>query len=225
MGSPTLISSGPVIGSSFPNSSIMMSGLPPMTSITQTDPYTKAIKGSLEFTDTIAGKVSLTAASPSKAAELMKGWNSARSGNMPSQNASTMLMTRGLAANQNQSEIDLSVNVPASVFETFWKLLNSSSSENSSAPIPFLKPMPPYTEEALKAKFHATMQVSMLVRKDGTAENIKVLKNGGFGMEQSATATITDFWRFLPALDANNRPIEAQTTIDIPLMYQDNRWR
>jgi hypothetical protein len=225
MGSPVIISSGPgLTGSRLPEP-IMMSGLPPSISITQTDSFSNAVKGSLEFTDAIAGKVSLTATSLAKADELMKGWNSASSGNMPSQNASTMLMTRGLAVNQNQTDISLLVNVSTVVFETFWKLLNASSSASSAGPIPFLKPMPPLTEEALKAKLQATMRVSMLVRKDGTTENIRVLKNGVLGMEQSAITTITDFWRFLPALGADNRPIEAQVTIDIPITYEDNKWK
>jgi TonB family protein len=174
--------------------------------------------------DAYAGRKKSVMSKSKMAAELANQWYLSASGKMPSQDAGSFLVTRGLMVKQNQSQLDLLLNVPANAIESFWKLLGPSDSGGVEAPIPFLKPMPPVTEEAKKAKLQGTMKASMLVRKDGTAANITILKPLGHGMEQSAIATITDFWRFLPALN-NNRSIEAQTTIDIPFTYQDNRWK
>jgi TonB family protein len=223
MSSPTIISSSPGV---MPRMSdiIMAPGNFSGMSIVQTDSYTKTLTGSLEIAESITGRISITATSAKKATELASRWNPSASWKMQSQDAGSFLISRGLTVNQNQSQLDLLLNVPANAIESFWKLLGPSDSGGASAPIPFLKPMPPVTEEAKKAKLQGTMRVSMLVRKDGTATNVTIMRPLGHGMEPSAIATITDFWRFLPAL-SNNKPIEAQTTIDIPFTYQDNRWK
>jgi TonB family protein len=223
MSSPTMISSSPGV---MPRMSdmVMASGTFSGMSMAQTDSYTKTLMGSFEIAESITGRFVITAISAKKATELANQWNPSAFVKMQSQDAGSFLITRGLMVNLDQSQLDVFLNVPANAIESFWKLLGPSDSGGARAPIPFLKPMPPVTEEAKKAKLQGTMQVSMLVRKDGTATNVTILKPLGYGMENSAIATITDFWRFLPALN-NNRPIEAQTTIDIPLTYQDNRWK
>lgn len=133
-------------------------------------------------------------------------------------------MSQGLTVNQSGPKVELSLNIAPSALEKFLKQNNPQESEALKAPVPFLKPMPPYTEEAMKAQISGTMQVELIVRKDGTPDNIKIVKGMGYGMDQTAIAIIKDFWRFYPAL-RDNKPIEAKTAFDLPFKPKDNRWK
>ena len=58
---------------------------------------------------------------------------------------------------------------------------------------------PEYSEEARKAKYNGTVQLSIVVNTDGKAEEIKVVKSVGMGLDEKAVEAVQK-WRFKPGL-------------------------
>jgi TonB family protein len=76
-------------------------------------------------------------------------------------------------------------------------------------PEALVMPMPRITEKARIARIDpgfGSMKLQFIIRKDGTVDNIKVIKALGYGMEESAIKTIGK-WRFKPAT-LNGNPID-----------------
>ena len=75
-------------------------------------------------------------------------------------------------------------------------------------------PKPSYTEEARQAGIEGIVLLQVIVRKDGTANNFKVIKSLGYGLDESAISTIANKWRFRPATQ-NGTPIDYQILIEV----------
>jgi TonB family protein len=59
------------------------------------------------------------------------------------------------------------------------------------------KTEPSYTEEALRARVHSTVRVSLLINADGAPEDIRVTQGAGFGLDEKAVEAVSA-WRFDP---------------------------
>jgi TonB family protein len=225
---PIMVGSSTVAGSSGSMTSGGYSSMGSLiigsTTTAVKDPYVTGVQGVLNITDAIVGNFSLTSENEGKAKQVATIWDSSSEFKKRPPDPVSALMSQGLTVNQSGPKVELSLNIALSALEKFLKQNNPQESEALKAPVPFLKPMPPYTEEALKAQISGTMQVELIVRKDGTPENIKIVKGMGYGMDQTAIAIIKDFWRFYPAL-RDNKPIEAKTAFDLPFKPKDNRWK
>jgi hypothetical protein len=77
-------------------------------------------------------------------------------------------------------------------------------------------PSPPITEKARNALFgrKSIMLLQGISRKDGTIDNIKVIKGLGYGMDEAAINTISRKWRCKPGT-LNNNPIDVLITMEI----------
>jgi TonB family protein len=84
------------------------------------------------------------------------------------------------------------------------------------APVPKLQPQPPYTLEALNKGIEGTVLLRFIVRKDGTADSFRILKELGYGLDLSAMNAITRLWRFQPGALKGN-PVDVQ--IDMPVSF------
>lgn len=196
----------------------------PLPSSTDTD--LKSITGILNLTDSLVGRIDIATKKQGAAKSLAKTWDM-KSGLWKQPQSYTMLGLKGggLTVNQNGTQIGLSLNVTPDMLERVWTAKSGSEpGETVKAPVHFLKPMPPYTEEARKAKIEGTMQIQLFVPKNGFPNNIKIIKGLGYGLDESAISTITDLWYFLPAL-RNGAPMEARMTIDVPFKLEDNKWK
>jgi periplasmic protein TonB len=80
-------------------------------------------------------------------------------------------------------------------------------------PIALSQPMPPYTEEARKARIDGTVVLHATIRKDGTADNIKVCKGVGYKLDESAIKAVSK-WRFVPA-KKNGVEVDVKSKIEI----------
>jgi TonB family protein len=82
-------------------------------------------------------------------------------------------------------------------------------------PKPFFQPLPPTTEKARKAGIigRLTLVLQGISRKDGTIDNLKVMKGAGYGIDEEAIKTIRK-WRWTPGT-LNNNPIDVGITIQI----------
>jgi TonB family protein len=75
------------------------------------------------------------------------------------------------------------------------------------------KVQPVYPEKAKKAKIRGSVQLDVIIGKDGTVENIKVSKSVNNDLDQSAMDAVRQ-WVYEPYL-LNGDPIEVETTVTV----------
>lgn len=74
-------------------------------------------------------------------------------------------------------------------------------------------PYPTYTDDARHAKVQGAVTLEVLVGEDGRAHDIRVVRGIGFGLDKRAVETVRG-WKFTPARDGANRPVEAWVTVE-----------
>ena len=82
-----------------------------------------------------------------------------------------------------------------------------------SAPSVLSKVEPEYSEEARKAKYSGSVMLSIVVNTDGKAEDIKVVKSLGMGLDEKAVEAVRK-WRFKPAMK-DGTPVAAKVPIQV----------
>ena len=75
-------------------------------------------------------------------------------------------------------------------------------------------PDPAYTEDAIKAKFHGSVVLQLIVGPDGLPTNIQILKTPGLGLDEKAIEAVRK-WRFKPALGPQGKPVAVVIPIQI----------
>jgi TonB family protein len=88
------------------------------------------------------------------------------------------------------------------------------SVRGAKPPKAIYQPMPSYTDEARLKRIEGLILIQVLVRKDGTVGDAKVLKGLGYGLDESAISTITKVWRFEPGT-VNGQPVDIQATVEV----------
>ncbi|HTQ62599.1 MAG TPA: TonB family protein [Candidatus Solibacter sp.] len=74
-------------------------------------------------------------------------------------------------------------------------------------------PYPTYTDDARHAKVQGAVTLEVLVGEDGRAHAIRIVKGIGFGLDERAVETVRG-WKFTPARDGAQRPVEAWVTVE-----------
>jgi len=74
-------------------------------------------------------------------------------------------------------------------------------------------PYPTYTDEARHGKVQGTVALQVLVGADGRAEDIRIVKGLGYGLDERAVETVRG-WRFVPGRDAAKRAAAAWVTVE-----------
>jgi TonB family protein len=74
-------------------------------------------------------------------------------------------------------------------------------------------PDPQYTDEAREAKLQGAVTLLVLVGADGRAEQVRIVKGIGLGLDERAAQTIRT-WKFVPAYDAARHAVPAWVTIE-----------
>jgi len=82
-----------------------------------------------------------------------------------------------------------------------------------SAPVLLTKVEPQYTEEARLAKYQGTVIVSVDIDANGLAQNMKVVRGLGLGLDEQALKAIAQ-WTFRPGM-ANGQPVPVMATIEV----------
>jgi len=80
--------------------------------------------------------------------------------------------------------------------------------------VPIFQPLPAYTLEAQKARAEGIVMIHVVIRRDGTVDNVKVLRGLGYGLDESAINTIVNKWRFRPGT-FNGEPVDVQADIEV----------
>lgn len=82
-----------------------------------------------------------------------------------------------------------------------------------SLPVCIYCPSPDYTDLARTAKYRGTVELSLLVTKDGTVESAVVLKGAPFSLAEQAVGAVKK-WKFKPAKMAG-RSVPVRVPVDI----------
>jgi periplasmic protein TonB len=90
---------------------------------------------------------------------------------------------------------------------------NSPYGPGLLAPMCAYCPYPTYTDDARHAKVQGTITVQVLVGADGRAQDFRIVKGIGFGLDERTIETIRG-WKFVPARDAAKRAVPSWVTIE-----------
>jgi TonB family protein len=82
-----------------------------------------------------------------------------------------------------------------------------------TAPSILMKVEPEYSEEARKAKWQGTVQLSLVVDDQGRPQSIKVTRSLGLGLDQKAIEAV-EKWRFRPGMK-DGKPVPVMATIEV----------
>jgi periplasmic protein TonB len=74
-------------------------------------------------------------------------------------------------------------------------------------------PSPTYTDDARHGKVQGSVTLQVLVGADGRAQNIRIVKGVGFGLDERAMESVRG-WKFAPARDAAQRAVPAWVTVE-----------
>jgi TonB family protein len=91
--------------------------------------------------------------------------------------------------------------------------IQAQNPEQSSAPVAVSKCQPRYTEEARQAKVQGTVVLYVEITPEGRANNVKVLRSLGTGLDESAVDGVKQ-WRFKPG-EKWGQPTTTQATIEV----------
>jgi TonB family protein len=72
---------------------------------------------------------------------------------------------------------------------------------------------PEYSEEARKAKYSGSVLLSIVVSPEGRAEDIRVVRSLGMGLDEKAIAAVRQ-WRFKPGTN-NGAPVRVRAQVDV----------
>jgi len=86
----------------------------------------------------------------------------------------------------------------------------------TSAPRLLRRVEPEFTQEALDAGVTGRVFVSLVVRADGSAEELKVVRGLGYGLDEKAIACIKQ-WEFKPGTK-DGTPIDVHVTVELPFI-------
>jgi periplasmic protein TonB len=82
-----------------------------------------------------------------------------------------------------------------------------------SAPQLVHKVDPEYSEQARKSKFQGAVVLSVVVQKDGTVRDIRVVRSLGLGLDEKAMEAVKQ-WRFRPG-ERNGQPVDVLAQVEV----------
>src|SRR5208283_2437000 len=97
--------------------------------------------------------------------------------------------------------------------EVSFHLSPQSESNPDSEPVVVKTIKPKYSPEARKAGVTGTVNVSVVVDRQGRPQDIRVVKPLGFGLDEKAIEAVQK-WKFKPAM-TNGLPVDRQVQVQI----------
>jgi protein TonB len=74
-------------------------------------------------------------------------------------------------------------------------------------------PYPSYTDEARHGKVQGSVTLQVLVGTDGRAQDVRIVKGIGFGLDERAAETVRG-WKFAPARDGAKHAVATWVTVE-----------
>jgi len=89
--------------------------------------------------------------------------------------------------------------------------------DGASLPVCVFCPSPDYTDLARAAKYRGTVELSLIVTKDGAVNSVMVLKGAPFALTQKAIDAVQK-WKFKPAkFHGQSVPVRVPVDIEFQL--------
>jgi ankyrin repeat protein/uncharacterized protein YdaT len=88
-----------------------------------------------------------------------------------------------------------------------------SAGRGVTNPVLLVESKPPYTEQARNARIKGIVVSQCFVRKDGTVSNCKIIRELGYGLDESTINTIETMWRFQPGT-FQGKPVDVLVDIE-----------
>ena len=82
-----------------------------------------------------------------------------------------------------------------------------------SAPQVLFKVDPEYSEQARKAKYQGTVVLNLIVQRDGSVRDIRIIQPLGLGLDEKAIEAVRQ-WRFKPGVK-NGLPVDVSAVIEV----------
>ncbi|MBI4458681.1 MAG: energy transducer TonB [Acidobacteria bacterium] len=82
-----------------------------------------------------------------------------------------------------------------------------------SAPLLVSKVEPEYSEQARKAKYQGTVVLNLVVQRDGSVRDIRVVQPLGLGLDEKAVEAVRQ-WRFRPGMK-NGTAVDVLATVEV----------
>jgi TonB family protein len=80
-------------------------------------------------------------------------------------------------------------------------------------PVVLVNPQPRYTDEARAAHVEGLVQAQCIIRKSGKADNCRIIRGLGYGLNESVIDTIIKRWRFKPG-SYEGKPVDVTVIIE-----------
>ena len=93
--------------------------------------------------------------------------------------------------------------------------------ERLAGPVPIRKADPKYPPDLIKAHVQGEVVLYAIIRRDGSVDSIQVVRGLDPQLDQNAVQALGE-WKFRPATRAG-RPVDVETVVHIPFLYQDPR--
>jgi TonB family protein len=83
----------------------------------------------------------------------------------------------------------------------------------STKPSAIYAPIPPFSDQARKAKVQGTILLTLTVAASGDVEDVKVVNGLGSGLDESAIATVRT-WKFKPGTE-DGSPVKSEINVEV----------
>jgi TonB family protein len=80
-------------------------------------------------------------------------------------------------------------------------------------PVAIYAPIPPFSDQARKAKVQGTILLAVTVSASGDVADVKVVKGLGSGLDENAVATVRT-WKFKPGTEDGN-PVKSEINVEV----------
>src|SRR5262249_22785382 len=91
---------------------------------------------------------------------------------------------------------------------------NNDGARVSAYPICVYCPTPPYSQDAIKAKYQGVLVLSVTITPEGRAADVRVIRGLGMGLDETAVAAVRA-WRFKPGLGLDGKPATVTVPIEV----------
>jgi len=94
------------------------------------------------------------------------------------------------------------------------KVYDVKNTPGIQEPVAEYMPRAAYTPEAKAARIEGTIVLQVVIRKDGSVGDVKVIRGLGYGMDEATIEIIKTKWRFRPGM-LNGQPVDVSASVEV----------
>ena len=105
-------------------------------------------------------------------------------------------------------------NLPAGLKQMQFGERVYSAGDGVKMPQVLQQSTPPYTQKAREARIEGIVLIGAVILKNGSVDQIKVIRGLGYGLDENAVNTISKEWKFKPGT-LNDKPVDVSIVIEV----------